>query len=537
MDVKIPSIIITGASGFVGKALLDEFKNEFRIFAIARRSQLESGAPVHENIAWIRADVSDVNSVSKAFREIKTAGGADYLIHLAAYYDFTGEDKPQYQNTNVDGTRNVLNLSKELNLRLFIFVSSTAASDFPGPGQYLNEDSPPDSDFNYARSKRLGEKMMEENASQIPNCIVRFGAVYSDWCEYPPLYMFLNTWLGKSWRKNILSGKGQSAVPYIHIRDIAAFFSKLLSNYKKLKPAQIVIASTSGSTTHEQLFRLATRYYKGSSDKPFYMPVILCGVGLYSMYFFGKLINKLPFERPWMYRYIDLQLNIENKKTCELIDWYPQERYYIEKRMPFLVERLKSDPNAWHLRNQAVLISRQDRPDLQIHTALVNAEIEIMESLLDFIFLAENNVRFTFFQKLGQEEVKWFIKLLFQLLLTSIYAGNKLLLLNYFEVSSFGRFKAGYKLSEISNVLRKLNELTVDKISATAGFEKYQQLFYDYITLPIEFGIDEVEHQYPLYQVTEKPAEAENITIPDKNQNPARVQLEETIWKCLVNRK
>ena len=87
-----------------------------------------------------------------------------------------------------------------------------------------------------------------EIAGVIPSCIVRFAAVYSDWCEYPPLYMFLSTWLSRSLRRNFLAGKGHSAVPYIHIRDIITFFRQLITNYNKLKPAQVIIASPGGST-------------------------------------------------------------------------------------------------------------------------------------------------------------------------------------------------------------------------------------------------------------------------------------------------
>ncbi len=78
MNENVPAVIITGASGFVGRNLLDDMKNDYRIFAIARRSQQECNAPIHPNIAWIRADISEPNHMSRAFREITSAGGADF---------------------------------------------------------------------------------------------------------------------------------------------------------------------------------------------------------------------------------------------------------------------------------------------------------------------------------------------------------------------------------------------------------------------------------------------------------------------------
>ena len=119
---RTPTIILTGASGLIGRTLLDEWKNDYRIFAVARRTQQECEAPVHPNIAWMRADISDQTRISEVFREIATAGGADFVFHLAAFYDFSGERHPEYYTTNVVGTRNVLELSQEVrppSVRLF----------------------------------------------------------------------------------------------------------------------------------------------------------------------------------------------------------------------------------------------------------------------------------------------------------------------------------------------------------------------------------------------------------------------------------
>jgi len=221
--MTLPAIIVTGASGFVGRHLLEELKNDYRIFAIARRSQRECGAPIHPNIAWMQVDIGDREGLERTFREIRTAGGAKFLFHFAAYYDFEGSKRQEYERTNVEGTRNVLEFVKDLGLSRLFFSSSVAACAFPEKGSALTESSPADGDHVYAWSKRLGEEMVAQFSEISPTCIVRFGAIYSDWCEYPPLYMFLNTWLGKSWKARILAGKGESAIPYIHIRDIVRF--------------------------------------------------------------------------------------------------------------------------------------------------------------------------------------------------------------------------------------------------------------------------------------------------------------------------
>ena len=135
-----PALIVTGASGFVGRHLLEDLKDEYRIFAIARRSQRECGAPVHPNIAWMQVDIGDIDDLARTFREIASAGGARVLLHLAAYYDYAGEHRPEYRRTNVEGTKNVLELAREPGARALRFrelgggvrISATRGPDHRG---------------------------------------------------------------------------------------------------------------------------------------------------------------------------------------------------------------------------------------------------------------------------------------------------------------------------------------------------------------------------------------------------------------------
>jgi nucleoside-diphosphate-sugar epimerase len=531
MNGKLPTLIITGASGFVGRNLLEDLKEEYRIFAIARRSQQECNAPVHPNIAWIRADISEPDNMSRAFREIATAGSADFLIHLAAFYEFAGEENPEYRTTNVEGTRLVLEHAQNLNLKLLIFASSVAACAFPAPDGAVDENSPADGEHIYAWSKRQGEQMIKEYADTHPAVIVRFGAVYSDWCEYPPLFMFLNTWLGNSWRSRIIAGKGQSAIPYIHVRDIVSFFRKLINNYQTFDPAEVLIACTKGSTTHIELYNLATKYYFGRPYKPFMMPRFISVMGLFMMYYAGRLINYLPFERPWMRKYIDQKLNVNNDRTRSRIDWQPNSRNLIENRMPFMLERLKSEPYAWHMRNMVAMRRVATRPDFKIYNVLSDAENVIIDTLLDQIASGQIHVG----DQKSRDDLTWFFRLIFRLILTSIHTNNRLLIQNYFEISGVGRISAGYSQDEIKDLLKSFNNIILRYLQNTEKLREFQSKFYDYITMPIEFGIDEIEHQYILYQQKGKEIVREIQADPDKQS--ARELLEETIWNCLVHRK
>lgn len=528
------SMIITGASGFIGRNLLEMFKDEYRIFAIARRSQQECNAIVHENIAWLRADISDTASLAQAFREIETAGGADYLLHLAAYYDFTDENRELYQRTNIEGTRNLLDCISGLNLKLFLFFSSVAACSFPPAGEYLDETSPPDGDHIYAWSKRICEEMIQARQEQLPSCIIRLGAVFSDWCEYPPLYRFLNTWLGKSWQSRILGGKGESAIPYVHVREVGIFLHQVIKEREQLAPAQIVIASTSGSTTHRELYDIACHCHQGSNRKPILMPRLLSGFGLLMMYYMGRLIGKLPFERPWMYHYIDLKLNVSNHFTSQLLKWQPNPRLRIERRMPHLVEHLKSETQMWHIRNLAALERSQHRPELLVYQVLTNHENDIFNHLVLKLQDEQNNDT-SRFSTVEYTDLVWFCRLIFRLLASSLHTGNRMLILNYFEMTGITRLRAGYTVEEIIYLLNLVNETVLRQLEKLPELSDYHHEFHSLVEVPIEFGIDEIEYQYSLSNDDGTTASVENSTGLEVSPD-ARAQLEETIWKCLVHR-
>lgn len=184
MKKELPGILITGASGFIGRHFAIAVSGKFRLFCIARRSQKEAGIPFKDTFHWLQADITKWDNLLRIRNYINKHGGVDYILHLAGYYDFTLKKNPVYEQVNVIATRYLLELSNMLHVKRFIFASSIAACKFPHPGEVLTEESPADADFPYACSKRRAEFLVKEYSESFPCSIVRLAAVYSDWCEY-----------------------------------------------------------------------------------------------------------------------------------------------------------------------------------------------------------------------------------------------------------------------------------------------------------------------------------------------------------------
>lgn len=526
MADKLPSIIVTGASGIVGKGFLEAAKDDFLIYAIARRSQKEAGVPEHPNITWIQVDIGNWISLRWVMHNIKRQGGADYVFHLASYYDFEYTDNPEYERTNIKGTRYILEQSKILRVKRFIFASSTAACEFPPRGSSIDEKTPCNADYAYAVAKKKGEEMVKEFSNWFPCSIVRFAAVFTDWCEYGVLYVFLTTWLSKNWKSKVLGGKGESAVPYIHSKDLNKLVLTILEKHDDLPRFDTYIASPDGSTSHRELFEMATRFFFGRKIKPIFMPKFLAYPGVIFLDFFGRLIGKRPFERPWMIKYLDWKLHTDASYTREALSWAPTPRYHILRRLLFMIEKMKSDPGEWHRKNATALKRVALRPNLKIYEVLVKTKYEIIDEIKSVLADPEKNRQFPNYLKMDKSAVDWAVGMIFQLIASSVRNNDRMLLLNYIRELSGVRFGEGFPAREICDALTGVGEIISTKLRGESELKGLEQNIHDYITLSIQMMMDEVEDTFEQFEkqaAVSREAELREIE--------SRVSLMETFYK------
>lgn len=487
-----PGLIVTGASGFVGRHLLERLKGRLPIYGIARRSQARAGAPEHPDIRWFQVDIGDEPELRRVFAEIQEAGGADTVLHLAAHYDFTGEGEGEYWRTNVDGLRNVLRASRTHAIRHFVFSSSVAACDMPRPGKALTEKSPPDGRHIYSRTKGVGEKLLEEYRGSFPSTIVRFAAMFSDWCEYPPLFMFLETWLSSAWNRRVLGGRGLSAIPYLHVEDAVDFLRILLRRLPDLDPGEVVLCSPDRPVSHRELFREVTGYFHGSPDAPIHLPKPLVRPGLRARMLLGRLTGELPFERPWMADYVDKAMTIDASRTRRRLDWEPRPRREILHRLPFLLENLRSDPVEWRRRNRAAMRHVATRPNLKIHWLLGRHEEEITERYTSALRRRAADGQLPSYRDVPAADHEWNHRLILHQLMNAIRTRERSVFLGYCNDLAERRRRQGYSAAELCSALEELDRICMDALERDPDAEDVRELLHAHITATILFGCDRV---------------------------------------------
>ena len=153
-------ILITGAFGFIGSHLAELFvRKGFEVIAFDRYNSnnnwgwLEHSKFKNE-IEVVLGDIRDYDSVSKAIEKCKV------VLHLAALIGipYSYVSPTAYYKTNVEGTLNVLEASKNLNVEQTIITST---SETYGSAQYIpiDEKHPMVAQSPYAASKIAADQL------------------------------------------------------------------------------------------------------------------------------------------------------------------------------------------------------------------------------------------------------------------------------------------------------------------------------------------------------------------------------------------
>ncbi len=492
------TILVTGASGFIGRHLVQQLCLEHRVIAFARRAQKEVGLEMHPNLEWVLVDLMDQKQLEKTFKKVSKEFELDFIFHLAAYYDFGDQVHSEiYEKTNVAATRQLLELSSNLNLKRFIFTSSLVASKFPPPGDLVYEKSSPDAEYPYAITKRKGEKFVKDASQHFPCSIVRLAAVCSDWCEYEPLYNFLKVWLSNRWDARILPGHGTMAIPYIHVCCVISLFEKIIEKTADLDDFTLFLASSDKPMSLKELFLLATRHYYGKEKTPILIPGFIARVGVIYRDMWGRLKGQRPFERLWMTKYINRSFPTDCSYTRNTLDWNPKARHHLPRRLLHLIENLKTRPDKWHRMNIDRLSRFQkNRPALILAEEMVRMHEELVEKVFQTIMDPYYKDRLQFYQNMAQEDLRWYISVVYNHLLTSVRHGDRSIMITFAKDLSHRRLQEDVDLDELCGALTVTRDVITHGLYHNANLVKMKLLVHDFITLAIQLALDEIKDVY-----------------------------------------
>jgi nucleoside-diphosphate-sugar epimerase len=536
MDMNLPGVVVTGASGFIGRNFLAAVGQRYRLFCVARRSPFEAGVHRHDNMRWVQLDIGNWPALRDLAQYITYHGGADYVLHLAGYYDFGLEDNPEYERTNVLGTRHVLQMADMIHAKRFIFASSLAACDFTTRPTVLTEGSPADAQFPYAISKRKGEEMMGEFSAKFPCASVRLAAVYSDWCEYPPLYIFLENWLSGRWIGRILGGRGTTSIPYIHVNDLMVCFLRIIDRSTSLPRLCTFAASPNSATSHYDLFRMANRYFYGYDREPLRLPKLLATFGVGARYWRGCLTRNVPFERLWMMKYIDTHMTVDASVTHQMLGWEPRPRYHVLRRLLFLIEKMKHHHDEWTVRNGRQLVRTARRANVIVYDIMMENQHEFVSRVTEFVSAPERGARFENCRRMSRQLLMWYLILFYKLLAVSVRNRDRQLIHDYAEAIAARRYSECFSAEEVCDVITTIGDIVRNVVLERVDGQKLQQEAHDSISFTVQLAVDELMEAYEYLEAQQRGLRTDTPQVPIASDELNRIvrQLEEICGEPLA---
>ena len=219
-------ILITGGSGFIGKATMHNLLEEgFTVTNI----DLISPDFTHPNLKYLQADIRNIEEIEKAFE------GVDYVLHAAAM-SRSGPSNALWReciSSNINGTANVLECASRFNIQNFVYCgSSTYYGNQAGPHR---ETLPPDLLNFYGATKYAGEELVRQygNAFGLNTSILRYFNVYGPGQPISGSYalvmgIFLNAYKRKE--SVIIDGDGLQTRDFIHLSDVTLANKNALLN-------------------------------------------------------------------------------------------------------------------------------------------------------------------------------------------------------------------------------------------------------------------------------------------------------------------
>lgn len=164
MNLNDKKILVTGADGFIGSHLVEALLNEgCSVKAFVFYNSFNSwgwlDTPPKEKLKDVEifsGDVRDANGVRTA------AKGIDVIFHLAALIGipFSYHSPDSYIDTNIKGTLNILQASRDLNIERVVVTST---SEVYGTAQYvpIDEKHPFQGQSPYSASKIGADRIAE----------------------------------------------------------------------------------------------------------------------------------------------------------------------------------------------------------------------------------------------------------------------------------------------------------------------------------------------------------------------------------------
>jgi nucleoside-diphosphate-sugar epimerase len=341
-------VIVTGSGGFIGGAVCRAFVSDgYSVVGFDRPDVWEP----QPGITNIPCDVTEEDSVAQAVSSVLRdfAEPLASVIHLAAYYDFSGEPSPLYDEVTVQGTERLIRLLKTAKPEQFMFSSTMLVHAPCEPGQHINEDWPLEPKWDYPQSKADTEKLILQQRGQLPVVLLRIAGVYTDRCESVPIANQIQRIYERRLTSKVFPGDPSHGQSFVHLDDVVNAFRAAVARRATLAHDATILIGESDPLSYDELQRLLAGHIHGDADwETIQIPKAVAKAGAWVQDQIPGVEE--PFIKPWMIDLADDHYALDISRARGLLGWSPGRN--LRETLPSMVTTLRSDPREFYRLNK-----------------------------------------------------------------------------------------------------------------------------------------------------------------------------------------
>lgn len=349
---KKPLVLITGSSGLIGSAVAENLSGDFRIVGLDKTKAPGEKSKVGD---FIECDLTRDESVNLALETVRANHGSRLasVVHLAAYYDFSGEPSELYEKLTVEGTRRLLKKLREFETEQFIFSSTILVQEPSLTGEPITETSPlEDEPWDYPRSKIEAEKVIRRTRGNIPAVILRIAGVYDENTRAVPIAQQIARIYEKDFESYFFPGDASHGQAFVHLDDLVSCFRLAIERRKKLAETEVFLIAEPDLMSYEELQDQIGRLLHGEEDwTTVWIPKFAAKAGAWAQNLVADKDEQ--FIKPWMIDLADDNFPVSIRHAQEKLGWTPQNT--LRGALPVMIERLRENPRKWYEINKLPL--------------------------------------------------------------------------------------------------------------------------------------------------------------------------------------
>ena len=309
------SVLVTGATGFIGELLCKELVARGEVVHALYRSEEKIQFLKSISVKLFKGEVSDKQSLTVAMQ------GCSQVYHVAAFAKVWGKDKNIAWNINVIGTQNVIEVAKTCGVKRIVFTS-TAGVYGASVDNNLVDETVTRSTINYGdyeRSKVAAEDFIRKSCSpELEIVIVNPTRVFGpgQLSESNSVTKMIASYIAGKWR--VIPGNGLSRGNYVYVNDVVNGHI-LAMQYGKSGENYILGGE---NVSYIEFFNTISKV-SGKKYRLFFIPLYLMLLAAFLMELMANLFNIKPLITRQLVKKFNCNWELTSNKAIESIEYKP----------------------------------------------------------------------------------------------------------------------------------------------------------------------------------------------------------------------